>query len=288
MKRRRRRACSAAGGVLCWRLSRTRTLRPQHRLTDFFLMRLALLTDLHANREALTACLAHAQRQRVDRYAFTGDFVGYGADPGWVIDTVMDYVARGAVAVQGNHDEATVLRGPPHMHAEAREVINWTREHLSDVQLNFLAGLPLVHAQGKLLFAHASAHEPGAWEYVRGVDQAELSLRAAAGAHIVFSGHVHAPGLFRRADDGAMGYWQPAARSVAVRVPLQPQHQYLVQPGSVGQPRDGNNAACYALYDDERREVSFFRVPYDHGAAARRVIASGLPIVFAMRLVEGI
>ena len=219
-------------------------------------MRLALLTDLHANREALSACLAHAQRQQVDRYAFTGDFVGYGADPAWVIDTVMEYVERGAVAVQGNHDEATVLRGPPQMHAEAREVIAWTRGRLSADQLNFLAGLPLVHAQGKLLFAHASAHEPGAWEYVRSVAQADASLRAAACARMVFSGHVHTPGMFRRADDGAMAYWQPGARSAAVRVPLQARHQYLVQPGSVGQPRDGNNAA-------------------------------GLPMVFARRLVEG-
>ena len=251
-------------------------------------MRLALLTDLHANREALTACLAHAQRQQADRYAFLGDFVGYGADPAWVVDTVMDYVARGALAVQGNHDEASVQSGRPQMHAEAREVIAWTRSQLDTGQLDFLAGLPLVQTLDKLLFAHASAHAPGAWEYVRSAEQAETSLRAAGGARMVFSGHVHAPALYRRADDGSMGQWQPEVRSAAVRVALQPQHQYLVLPGAVGQPRDGNNAACYALYDDERREISFFRVPYDHGAAARRVIAAGLPIVFAMRLVEGI
>ena len=71
-------------------------------------------------------------------------------------------------------------------------------------------------------------------------------------------------------------------------VPIRPQHQYLVSPGAVGQPRDGNSAACYAMYDDQTRLLQYFRVPYDHGAAARRVIAAGLPIVFAMRLVEGI
>jgi len=96
---------------------------------------------------------------------------------------------------------------------------------------------------------------------------------------------VHAPALYRRADDGRMGRHVPAAGE---GIALQPQHQYLVLPGSVGQPRDQNNAACYAIFDDEAREIRYFRVPYDHGGAARKVIAAGLPIVFAMRLVEGI
>jgi diadenosine tetraphosphatase ApaH/serine/threonine PP2A family protein phosphatase len=247
-------------------------------------MRLALLTDLHANREALTACLAHAGQQGADQYAFMGDFVGYGADPAWVVDTVMAYVARGAIAVQGNHDYSVTQPARPQMHAEAREVIEWTRGQLSPAQLEFLTRLPLTRQQGGLLFVHASAHEPIKWEYVTGVEQAERSLRATP-SKIVFSGHVHAPALYRRADDGRVGKHQPQAGS---RIVLEPQHQYLAIPGAVGQPRDANNAACYALYDDAARELSFFRVPYDHGAAARRVIGAGLPIVFAMRLVEGI
>jgi diadenosine tetraphosphatase ApaH/serine/threonine PP2A family protein phosphatase len=247
-------------------------------------MRLALLTDLHANREALSACLAHAELQNADQYAFMGDFVGYGADPAWVVDTVMAYAARGAVAVQGNHDHSVTRPGRDGMHAEAREVIEWTRGQLSPAQLDFLAALPLTRELGKLLFVHASACEPAKWEYVNGVEQAERSLRATA-SRIVFSGHVHAPALYRRADDGRVGKHQPQSGS---RLVLEPRHQYLAIPGAVGQPRDANNAACYALYDDATRELSFFRVAYDHGAAARRVIAAGLPIVFAMRLVEGI
>ena len=134
-----------------------------------------------------------------------------------------------------------------------------------------------------MLFVHASAHEPANWEYVNGVEQAERSLRACS-ARMVFSGHVHAPALYRLADDGRIGAHVPGT----ARIPVRPQHRYLVIPGAVGQPRDGNCAACYALYDDDAAELSYFRVPYDHGAAARRVIASGLPIVFAMRLIEGI
>ncbi|WP_440964674.1 metallophosphoesterase family protein [Massilia sp. GER05] len=247
-------------------------------------MRLALLTDLHANREAVEACLAHAERQHVDQYAFTGDFVGYGADPAWVVRTVMEYVARGAVAVQGNHDVAVTRPLNPRMHAEAREVIAWTGGQLEAGQLAFLAALPLVQRHGNACFVHASAHAPERWEYVTGTEEAERSIRAS-GSRIVFSGHVHAPALYRRADDGRMGRHVPQAGEV---IPLQPQHQYLVLPGAVGQPRDQNNAACYAVFDDAAREIQYFRVPYDHGAAARKVIAAGLPIVFAMRLVEGI
>jgi len=247
-------------------------------------MLLALLTDLHANREAFEACLAHAERQQVDQYAFTGDFVGYGADPAWVVKTVMDYVGRGAVAVQGNHDYSVVRPVKPQMHPEAREVIEWTRSQLDPGQMAFLADLPLTRKHGNAFFVHASAWEPVRWEYVTGIEEAERSLRASR-SRIVFSGHVHAPALYRRADDGRMGRHVPEAGQ---RIPLQPQHQYLVLPGAVGQPRDQNNAACYAVFDDEAREITYFRVPYDHGAAARKVINAGLPIVFAMRLVEGI
>lgn len=247
-------------------------------------MRLALLTDLHANREATSACLAHAEQHGADQYAFTGDFVGYGPDPAWVCDTVASYVERGAIAVQGNHDLAATREAKSSMHAEAREVIEWTRRQLSPAHVGFLAELPLMREKNDLLFVHASACNPAKWEYVTGLEEAERSL-SATNCRVVFSGHVHAPALYRRADDGRMG---AAPAAPGKRITLNMQHQYLVLPGSVGQPRDANNAACYALYDDVTKQLSYHRVPYDFGAAARKVIAAGLPIVFAMRLVEGI
>ena len=250
-------------------------------------MRLALLTDLHANREALCACLAHAARQKADQYAFTGDLVGYGADPAWVIDTVMAYVLAGAAAVQGNHDHAVTHNTGdtgPHTHAEARDVIDWTRGQLDAGQLGLLAGPPLTQERGNMLFVHASAVDPAKWAYVTGIAEAERRLRATR-SRMVFCGHVHTPALYRRADDGRMGSHAPAPGS---HIAIKPQHQYLVIPGALGQPRDGNCAACYAMYDDVARALTYFRVPYDAGAAARRVIAAGLPIMFAMRLIEGI
>ena len=247
-------------------------------------MRIALLTDLHANRQALDACLAHAGRMKADQYAFTGDLVGYGGDPGPVLDTVMAYAARGAIVVKGNHDDATVRGARPGMHAEAREAIAWTQGQLGASQLGFLDALPLTAELDGMLFVHASAHQPQAWEYVTSTVEAERSLRATR-CRMVFSGHVHAPSLYRRLIDGSVGAHVPRPGAI---VRIAPQHQYLVIPGSVGQPRDGNTAACYALYDDVSHQLTYFRLPYDHGAAARRVISAGLPIVFAMRLVEGI
>src|SRR5690348_11163955 len=105
-------------------------------------MKLALITDIHANREAFSAVLAHAEGQGVQRYAFLGDYVGYGADPGWVVDRVREFVAQGSAAVLGNHD-AAVVRGPtPSMRPEPRQAIEWTRAQLADEQVAFLAARP--------------------------------------------------------------------------------------------------------------------------------------------------
>ena len=105
-------------------------------------MLIALFTDIHSNREALEACLAHASRHAVDRYVFLGDCVGYGADPGFAADTIRDFVARGAIALMGNHDSAAV-GNPERMNEEAAAAIAWTRNQLDAEQLAFLAHLPL-------------------------------------------------------------------------------------------------------------------------------------------------
>lgn len=244
----------------------------------------AILTDLHANRQAVEACLAHAQQHGAERYAFLGDFVGYGGDPGWVVDTVMHYVERGAYAVMGNHDYSASHETRKQMHAEAREAIDWTRNQLNPTQLDFLRKLPMTLKHETTLYVHASAHEPENWEYVSNLEHAVRSMQATD-CKLIFSGHVHMPALYRISEEGKQGGHTPQAGSVHV---IRPQHRYLVLPGSCGQPRDANPAACYALYDDEARQVQYFRVPYDINSAARRIIEVGLPIVFAMRLVEGL
>jgi diadenosine tetraphosphatase ApaH/serine/threonine PP2A family protein phosphatase len=253
-------------------------------------MRIALLTDIHANREAFAACLAHADHAAAERYVFLGDFVGYGADPGWVVDAVMAHVARGALAVLGNHDTA-VAHGPRRqMRPEARQVIEWTRDHLNPEQLAFLAALPLSEEDGHCLFVHANAWAPAEWAYIDGTMEAGRSLRATERRY-TFCGHMHEPMLYHMATHirtvqmGLVGAFVPVPGSP---IPLMKQRRWLAIPGSVGQPRDRNPAACYAVFDDESLELTYYRVPYDHDAAAAKVRAAGLPEDLAARLADGI
>lgn len=243
-------------------------------------MKLALLADVHANREALVAVLAHAAAHGAERHAFLGDYVGYGADPGWVVDRVREHVAAGAVAVQGNHD-AAVVRGPqPSMNPDARAVVTWTRGRLEAGQLAFLAALPLSQVEDDMLFVHANAWAPAEWAYLESRGQAVHSLQATD-CRFTFCGHVHVPMLYHLASTGKAGDFKP---SPGVAIPLSEHRRWLALPGSVGQPRDGDPAACYAIFDSAQHTLTFQRVPYDHAGAAAKVRAAGLPERVAERL----
>jgi diadenosine tetraphosphatase ApaH/serine/threonine PP2A family protein phosphatase len=246
-------------------------------------MRIALLSDLHANRQAVTAVLDHAATQQADQHAFLGDFVGYGADPAWVLDTVREHVAAGAWAVMGNHDSAVVRGSVPGMRVDARQVVDWTRAQLDTSQFDFLTRLPLQQEAGELLFVHASAQEPSAWSYVQGRSEAVRSMHATA-ARITFCGHMHEPQLYHLSLVGKAGEFAPLPGEP---IPLLGSRRWLAIPGSTGQPRDGNPAACYAIYDDLRAELTFWRVPYDVEAASARIVESGLPGGLARRLLDG-
>jgi diadenosine tetraphosphatase ApaH/serine/threonine PP2A family protein phosphatase len=245
-------------------------------------MRIALMTDVHGNREALAACLEHAAQNGIDRYVFLGDFAGYGADPGWVIDTVRAHVERGAVALLGNHD-AAVLVDDNHMNEAAAVAIAWTKTRLDDGHRAFLAGLPLFSAERNRLYVHASAFEPDQWHYVTDLYAASRSLMATS-AHATFCGHTHVPALFHMSPTGKFARFDPVAR---VEIPLNPQRRWLAVIGAVGQPRDRDPAACYAVLDDARDALTYVRVPYDIESAARKILAAGLPAVLAARLFEG-
>lgn len=243
-------------------------------------MLLALLTDLHANRQALAACLDDAAAFGPDRYVFLGDYVGYGADPEWVIDTVMHHVEWGAIAVRGNHDTAAVGALGRSMRPEAQAVIEWTRPRLSAVQHDFLAGLPLTAELGECFFAHANPWQPDNWEYVLSGADAAHAL-AAVPHKFLFCGHSHDPALYNLSSLGKLGHFLPVAGQT---IPLAGPRRWLVIPGSAGQPRDGSLAAAYALFDTESQSLSYRRVPYDVAGAAAAVRAAGLPETLARRL----
>jgi diadenosine tetraphosphatase ApaH/serine/threonine PP2A family protein phosphatase len=246
--------------------------------------KIAVVTDLHANREAVEAVFAHARAQGATEWAFLGDFVGYGADPAWVVDQVREMVEAGAVAVCGNHDEAAVIGSTPQMRPEARMVIDWTRAQLDPAQLDFLAALPFQVQRDDVLYVHANAFAPSQWEYVQGRADAVRSIQAT-NARFTFCGHVHDPKLFHLTGTGKIGDFVP---SPGMPIPLSEQRRWLVIPGSAGQPRDGNPAACYAIFEPDAQRITYHRVPYDHESAAAKIRAAGLPERLAARLAEGV
>ncbi len=239
-------------------------------------MRSAVLSDIHGNLEALQACLKHARHAGATRYAFLGDLVGYGADPGPVVDLVRERAQRGAIVVQGNHD-AAISGSSAGMNDEARDGVLWTRKALGAEAVAWLAALPLSVRDGEVFFVHATAADPKSWEYVEDVESAARSVRAS-GATWTFSGHVHRQALFY--GNGRMHLFRPTA---GAPVPARHNRKWLAIAGSVGQPRERNPAAAYALFDQKRETLTFHRVPYDHLAAARKIRAAGLPDLLPWR-----
>lgn len=249
-------------------------------------MRLALLSDIHANLQALEACLDHARAQGADQLAFLGDLVGYGADPGPVVQRIMTLARQGAVVLMGNHDEMAV-HPPLDNKTLGESTALWTHDRLSDAHLNFLEALPLTARLGRVLLVHATADDPTEWRYVYDTPVAELSLQAAGaieGVRYVFGGHVHRQSLYYRGADNRLIAFQPTP---GVAVPVSSHRHWLATIGSVGQPRDGDPRAMYALFDATRAQLTFHRVSYNHHAAAEAVRRAGLPGFFADRLELG-
>jgi len=154
---------------------------------------LGVLTDIHANRQAFAACLEMARSRGVERLICLGDLVGYGADPEWTVETVMDLVERGAIVVRGNHDNAIGALSES-MNVEAQAAIEWTRGRLSAAQRRFLAELPMMVAEDDRLYVHSEASSPSRWRYVQSAPDAARSM-IATDALVTFCGHIHRPAL---------------------------------------------------------------------------------------------
>ncbi|MER9138168.1 metallophosphatase family protein [Mesorhizobium sp. M0830] len=242
-------------------------------------MRIAILSDIHANREAFDAALDAVHVRGPDELVLLGDLVGYGPDPIYVVERAADLTAQGALGILGNHDEAVVLnRGD--MTENARVAVQWTRERLAPAHVDFLARLPLSAQSEDRLYVHASAERPGKWSYIRDTIAAERCL-SSTDARFVFCGHTHIPAIYYALPGRRPMHFQPLDN---VAAPLSELRRHLVVAGSVGQPRDGNPAACFVLVDTQRHEVTMVRVPYDHEETARKIRAAGLPGWLGMRL----
>ena len=245
-------------------------------------MKIALLADIHANLEALDACLAHAARAGAQRFVFLGDLVGYGADPEAVTARVRGFAESGAVVLRGNHDEAA-LHGPLGFSALAAEAMRWTMQALAPGTAQWLAALPFTLEEEDRLYTHADGSDPAALRYVLEAGHARRSLDATT-QRLTFCGHTHVPALFGLTATEKLAHHRPAPD---LALPLLQPRRWLAVIGAVGQPRDGNPAACYGLLDTARAECAWMRVPYDVAGAAAKIRDAGLPLALAERLFHG-
>ena len=240
-------------------------------------MRYAVLSDIHANLEALQAVLADAA-PRTDAMVCLGDLVGYGADPVACIEIVAE---KAQTIVSGNHEHAVVgLIDLEWFNVHARAAAEWTRERLDDDHRTYLASLPLVAELGDATLVHASPEAPDEWEYLVTPDEGWAAFPFFA-TRWCFVGHSHVPGVWSLGSSGPE--FEPRPSLIAAEAG----RRYIVNVGSVGQPRDRDPRAAYAIWDVEAGRVELRRVTYDVQAARDKIVAAGLPRFLADRLAAG-
>jgi diadenosine tetraphosphatase ApaH/serine/threonine PP2A family protein phosphatase len=245
-------------------------------------MRIAFLTDLHGNLEALDAALDAIETLAVDQIVVLGDLVGYGPDPVAVVERISALVGKGAVCIKGNHDHAACTTSAG-MTECARFAIEWTRLQLCASHLDYLAALPMAVRDEDRFYVHSSAYRPGNWHYLRNAEAAAKSF-GATDARLTFAGHTHVPAVYQALPGQHPALFMPqTGTEIALPFP----HRAVVVVGSAGQPRDGNPAASFALFDTGTQMLTMLRAPYDFTRTAGKIRTSGLPIWLADRLAIG-
>jgi len=243
-------------------------------------VRYAVFSDVHANLEALEAMLADAGRRSPDAYLCLGDVVGYGPEPNECTARVREL--RPTV-VAGNHDRGAVDRLEPSAFSSlARAAIEWTAGALTEETRAFLAALPERFESPGFLAVHGSPREP-ITEYILDLPTA-LAVFAGTEFGLCFVGHTHMPAVFVRGEDGHIKT-QAFRRDEPLR--LAGASRYIINAGSVGQPRDGDPRAAYLVFDDEEMTATLHRVLYPVAATQAKMVARGLPPLLSRRLAVG-
>jgi diadenosine tetraphosphatase ApaH/serine/threonine PP2A family protein phosphatase len=244
-------------------------------------MRLAILSDVHANLEALAAVEQAIASLSPDRVVCLGDVVGYGANPVECCAVVRELAH---LTLLGNHDAAVSGRMDYRYYYEsARSALDWTARQLSDEQRAWLASLPYAHATPEAGFSHGSPLDPSAFAYIFAAEQArELAPGYAALPPVTFVGHSHLCKVFALDGHGTVEELR------GTRVELRDDRKYVVSVGSVGQPRDYDNRACFVTYDLAVRVVQYHRVGYDIATAAQKIFDAPLALNFGKRLFLGV
>jgi len=242
-------------------------------------MRYAVVGDIHSNWDAFDAVLKDMEGEDVGARVCVGDIVGYGADPGKCMGAVRE---QGFLCVAGNHDLAAIARlDVGYFNNHAREAVLWTRQHLSIANAEFIGGLDLTAVVDDLIVSHGTVQNPEQFGYIETVFAAQVSFHAMT-TRIAFLGHSHVPIAFLESEgQDSVTYTQ------STEIDLRHAPKAIVNVGSVGQPRDDDPRACYAVYDSDTQSVQLKRIEYDIERAQARIRKAGLPDVLAARLALG-
>lgn len=238
-------------------------------------MRLAILSDIHGNLEALECAVKEIKHRNIDSIFILGDIVGYGADPNACIDLCREMTTN---IITGNHDYAVNHKEETKDFNEyAAKAISWTIANLNDENRNFLKSLPLIISWENILFIHSSPLKPENWDYIIKRSHAEPQF-AGFSQNICFIGHTHKPAIFKRKshDLGLDGI-----------ISLLQNDQYVINVGSVGQPRDDNTMLSLGIFDDQYWTFELVRLIYDNYKSAQKILDAGLPSILAERLMQG-
>jgi predicted phosphodiesterase len=240
-------------------------------------MKYGIFGDIHGNLEALQAVVEKMKNQGVEKFICVGDIVGYGANPVECVNLVREL---NSTVVAGNHDFATIEKlNIDFFNSYAREAVVWTRKQISQEHTDFLAGLNLVEKiEKEMTVVHGSLNFPEMFDYIQTSYDAHLSLQSLD-TQICFLGHSHVPVSFFQK--------KTVSYSMESEFKLEEGQSALVNVGSVGQPRDENPEACFAVYDSEEKLILVMRTPYDIDLAGRKILEAGLPEILAERLRYG-
>jgi len=241
-------------------------------------MNLALISDVHGNLEALSAVEKSLQTQDVDRILFLGDCVGYGANPNECVGLLKNLADH---MLAGNHDWAAVGKSSAaNFNPVAKTAIEWTRDQLTGDNYQLLSSLPLKASSENFMCVHSTPYLPEDWHYILNVFDARICFDTFTNT-VCFVAHSHMPVIFMQNADGKI---------VALHedeLTFQKKTRYIINIGSVGQPRDGNPRAGYGLFNTETRTYRLVRVHYDVQRAQQKIIDAGLPEILALRLGVG-